>query len=147
MQNKTEHSNIDLKKETPLLNQLKSQNNFKTPDSYFDDLPNAIVSKISNNKSSIWSKFYLTWAIPSITIILLGWVLLNQINAEESIDLEISSIEFYAELIAEEDDFESAIIFDEPNISFADFEYIEEEEFNYELPIETDELDLNILFN
>lgn len=148
MQNKNEHNNFKIQEEAPFLSNIKRQNNFKTKNKYFDDLPNILSDKVLlDNKSSIWSKFKFNIAIPSISIILIGWFAFNNLNTQESINIGVSSSEFYTEMISDENGLEMALLFEEPKTSFAEFVYIEEEKFNFELPIETDDLELNILFN
>lgn len=119
------------------INDLKKGNIFKVPESYFDDLPMRIQSRIEKPKS-IWEQptlsFSLKFALPTIAIVLIayfGFLRSPSLPEYESILKEISTEEIvdylaYSDITTDEmlDNFDLEIlsmeIFGSDDIIFED---------------------------
>lgn len=146
MKNKNEH--INLKEEAPTLSQIQPKNNFKVDANYFDTFPNTIAEKVSKSKTVFNFFPNLKYAIPSIAIVFLGLFILLQKNNTQSVPLEIYSEDFYSSLTTEDEDYylDMNIEFTFTEFNPDEYNFVEQDEFNYELPIETEEIELDIIF-
>lgn len=146
MQKNTLHNKeFDLEKEAPTLNSIKQnkENSLKTPKGYFEEFPTFISSKLKTKPNFAW--FRLKWAIPSLAVVLFG--ILFVFNEPKQATKEVSTNEIYYAILEDNNEhLDLAINFETSTVNYEELDYLEYEGFNYDLPIETENIDLNILF-
>ena len=136
------NDNNILNQQDDLLSTIKKENNFKTPQNYFDELPGLVNNKRSHNSTLGFNKLLYRLLIPTATFVIIAILLFNLNNTNEIVQISDEQLSEY--IINEESEyFDDEIIYESYIENVLTENTLPENEENYINYLIENDIDIN----
>ena len=136
------NDNNILNQQDDLLSTIKKENNFKTPQNYFDELTGLVNNKRSHNSTLGFNKLLFRFLIPTATFVIIAILLFNLNNTNEIVQISDEQLSEY--IINEESEyFEDEIIYESYIENVLTENTLPENEENYINYLIENDIDIN----